>query len=202
MNRISGTPCSSAVYRTQLLAESSIPRFHGIMSSRCTRECFHDGGANELNDVAYVVGTNTGQVDTLLDVRGSSEHVRSPQAVAPIMNPTVSTCMQLSKAHAASGSRNTVLRTCNMQPADGAAGAVRVQVVTAPAGYGGLDSSVLLNIGEQLRDENRYDRCRASACSTCRRCGLPPHHHDYHKLLCVLLMSAWCRVTNPAALLG
>lgn len=73
------------------VAESSIPRFHGIMSSRCTRECFHNGGANELNDVAYVVGTNTGQVDTLLDVRGSSEHVRSPQVVAP-MNPTVSTC--------------------------------------------------------------------------------------------------------------
>jgi hypothetical protein len=70
--------------------------------------------------------------------------------------------MQLTTAHAASGSRSAVLRTCNMLT-DGAAGSVRVQVVTAPAGYGGLDSSVLLNIGEQLRDENRYDRCLASA---------------------------------------
>lgn len=36
---------------------------------------------------------------------------------------------------------------------------VPVQVITAPAGSGGFDSSVLLNIDEQLRDENRYDRC-------------------------------------------
>lgn len=34
-------------------------------SGRCTRECFHDGGANEVNDVAYVIGTNTGQVRSL-----------------------------------------------------------------------------------------------------------------------------------------
>ena len=82
---------------------------------------------------------------------------------------------------------------------DGAAG--DVQVVTAPAGNGGLDSSVLLNIGEQLRDENRYDRYRASRAPPAVVAWLhtaPPFNHN---LLCVLLMSAWCRVTNPAALL-
>ena len=47
-----------------------------------------------------------------------------------------------------------------------------LQVITAPPGSGGLDSSVLLNIDEQLRDENRYDRCSAArACATAQPKG-------------------------------
>ena len=45
-----------------------------------------------------------------------------------------------------------------------------MQVITAPAGSGGFDSSILLNVGEQLRDENRYDRC-------CQNHVLQLRHH-------------------------
>lgn len=47
-----------------------------------------------------------------------------------------------------------------MDPVGATIGANVGQIVTAPAGGGGLDASLLL-AEEQLRPENRYDRCRS-----------------------------------------
>jgi hypothetical protein len=129
------------------------------MSSRCTRECFHDGGANDLNDVAFVIGTNTVQVKTL------GHWLRHRQDVTCHTSTLQwhlggGQCSQLqADYHCAAGYK------CSRAPKRAATKRRRMvsfgcQVVTAPAGQGGgFDSSVLLNIGEQLRDENRYDRC-------------------------------------------